>query len=213
MRTNDTWTRSTTAPIDMDTAFRYLKGLSTDEDDLIESWIQAAAEYWEEQAGRSIMIGSGEFWLDGFPVERKIEIPRPPLVEVTAVEYLNADGDWTSFSDGASPETVYWQSRTPAGIYARRGWIEPIDGQSWPIPLSQASAVKISYRAGYASTPSAVPELIKATLLRLVASFDQFRSDVHLSEGGRLDKVPFGVDQMIDPFKWSALPTQVLHWS
>ena len=46
----------------------------------------------------------------------------------------------------------------------------------------------------------------------LVAHFDQFRSEVHLSDRStKVEKLPFGAEQILRGFKYAALPSQVLH--
>lgn len=205
-------TPATALPFDVEYARLHIKAITDTEDALIEAWIHAAVQYFEEQTGRPIMRATWEYWLDAFPVETMIELPHPPLQSVLAVEYIASDGTLTSFGDGASPETVSWQAGSPAGTYARRGWVEPIYGATWPTTArAETGAVRIRYIAGYASTPADVPELIKAILLLIVAQFDQFRSEVHVSEGSRLERLPFGIDQMIAGFKYSSMSAQVLH--
>lgn len=203
-------TAPTLLPIDVFTAKTHLKSLVDEEDQLIEAWLEAAVQYFEEQTNRQIMRATWEYWLDAFPRERKIEIPHPPLVDVLSVSYVDAQGDLVAFQDG-SPSTNLWQAVTPAGVHGRRGWIEPVSGQAWPTARDEAGAVRIRYQAGYAATPSEVPALIRAALLLLVGQFDQFRSELHISEGAKLERLPFGVDQMLSGFKFSAYPSQVLH--
>lgn len=197
-------------PIDRAFAKRHLRSIGDAEDDLVDSWIMAAAQYFEEQSGRSIMRTTWEYWIAGVPIQGRIELPHPPLVEVLTVETLDTAGAYTSFTDGASPETEQWQAQAPAGLYAPRGWIEPLAGTLWPSAWGSPEGIRIRYTAGYAETSAEVPEMIKAILLKLVGSFDQFRSETHFSEGARVERLPFGVDQMISAFKYNALPSQVL---
>ena len=204
-------TPNTTLPITVDYAKLHLRAISAVEDTLIDAWIRAATQYVEEQTGRPIMRATWEYWLDSFPVEAKIELPHPPLQRVLAVEYINTGGVLTSFGDGASPETVYWQAGYPGGTYARRGWVEPIYNALWPTARVESGAVRIRYEAGYADDTTEVPELIKAALLMLVGQFDQFRSNTHSSDGGSAQAVPMGVDTFLAAFKYSAYPSQVLH--
>lgn len=203
-------TPSTTLPIDVEYARRHLRGITGSEDELVEAWILAAQQYFEEQTGRSIMREGWEYWLDAFPMECTIEIPRPPLVSVESVTY-GIDGVQTPWVDG-SPSTALWQATTPEGRYARRGWVEPLSGGMWPSLTSGGpGAVRIAFTAGYADNSGEVPEVIKAALLMLVSSFDQFRSETHFSEGARVELIPFGAEQIIDGFKKTALAAQVLH--
>lgn len=201
-------TPATVAPIEPYYAKQHLRSISDADDDLVDTWIMAATHYFEEQTGRPIMKATWEYWLDAFPIETKIELPHPPLVSVTSVSYIDSNGVLVTFDDGASPATNLWQVAAPAGVYARRGWIEPVYGSVWPLARTEAGAVRIRYIAGYADNSDEVPALIKQALLLLVAQFDQFRS--HTFEG-RVAELPFGVDEMIRAFKYSAYPSQVLH--
>lgn len=205
---------ATAPPVDLLMARAHLRALdiAPETDDLLtESWVLAAASYFEEYTGRPIMRQTFEAWLDAFPVETRIELPHPPLVEVVSVRYVSSDGTLTDFTDGASPESPLWETKAPSGLYARRGWITPVSGQSWPVARDESGAVRIRYRAGYASSAGQVPDIIRSALLLMVGSSDRFRAGLHISEGARVESLPFGVDQMIQAFKYTALPSQVLH--
>jgi uncharacterized phiE125 gp8 family phage protein len=197
-------------PISVDYAKLHIKAISDVEDSLVEGWIRAAAQYFEHQTGRAIMRSTFEYWLDYFPVQTRIELPRPPLQSVLSVQYISEDGTRISYGDGASPETVSWRAVYPQGDYAPRGWIEPIYGAVWPTVRTQTDAVIIRYEAGYAAAEADVPDLIKVALLKHVGAFDQFRSEMHVSEGSRLEQLPFGAEQIIDGFKHTSLGSQVL---
>ncbi len=193
----------------------------TDVDDvLIKVWIDAATQYFMEKSGRPPLTEVRELWLDAFPCGglwpfrpydvQQIELPHPPLQEVLAVEYLDSTGALVPFSDGASPETVFWQYGAPAGPYARRGWVRPIPGKSWPSAMADPAAARIRYRCGYGDTAEDVPELVRGILCYLVAHFDQFRGAVHEARRGQVLELPYGVQAMLDGFKGTALPSQVL---
>jgi uncharacterized phiE125 gp8 family phage protein len=203
--------RSEDLPIAVDYARRHIRGIASEEDDLIQGWIHAAAQYFEEQTGRPIMRSTWAYWLEAFPVATSIELPRPPLVSVESVQYIGSDGSFSDWVDG-SPSTALWEVVAPEGIHARRGWITPIGSGVWPTPgLIVPGAVRIAFTAGYAETAADVPDLIKAALLMIVGSFDQFRSEQHFSTGARVEEVPFGAAQILDGFKKTAMGTQALY--
>lgn len=175
----------------------HLRSVSGADDELLEGYVQAAAEWWQEQTGRPILHTVFELWLDGFPASAigptRIELPRAPLVSVSSVSSVDSDGTVVPFSDGASPETVSWRMVAPQGLYAGCGWVEPISGAAWPTPGYRSDAGRIRFTAGYAATADAVPALIRGHLLMLVQAMDQFRGPLHYSEGARVDKVPSDV--------------------
>lgn len=203
---------SSLLPFDTEWAKTHIRAISGSEDQLIEAWIKAAAQYFEEITGHQIMLATREAWLDAFPCETRIELPRPPLRSVVSLVYVSGDGTVINFSDGASPEVLSWQAKTPSGVPARRGWIEPLSGLSWPIARIETGAVRIQYTCGYAETTEEVPPLIQAAVALLVGHFDQFRSEVHLSDrSSKVERLPFGSEQIMRGFIHSAKASQVLH--
>jgi hypothetical protein len=93
----------------------------------------------------------GTCWQWGWPVSY-FNLPRPPLVSVTSIKYLDADHVEQTFSSAD-----YWVS----GV-GRTGRITLKNGSSWPTVGAYPDAVVIRFVAGY----SVVPEpLISAVLL------------------------------------------------
>jgi hypothetical protein len=142
-------------------------------------------------------------------MQARIELPHPPLQSVVSVSYLDGDGVLQSFDDGGSPATPLYAVSAPVGPYAARGWVEPLSG-SWPIAAERTGAVRIRYTCGYGDTPEDIPELARGVLCFLCGHFDTFRSAVHEGRHSQVIEVPYGVKMMLDGFKYSALPTQVL---
>jgi hypothetical protein len=90
-------------------------------------------------------------WQWGWPISY-FDLPRPPLVSVTSIKYLDADHVEQTFSSAD-----YWVS----GV-GRTGRITLRSGSSWPTVGAYPDAVVIRFVAGY----SVVPEpLISAVLL------------------------------------------------
>lgn len=194
----------------------HIRALGTADDALIAVFINAAASYFESQTGRQLLTATREVWLDAFPflgasgLDARIELPHPPLQSVVSVTYIDGDGVSQSFDDGASPPTPSYRISAPAGPYARRGCVEPTAGSSWPIARAETGAVRIRYTCGYGDTPDAIPELARGILCYLVGHFDTFRAAVHEARRGQVLELPYGVQMMMDGFKFSALPSQVL---
>lgn len=194
----------------------HIRALGNADDTLIAVWINAAASYFESQTGRQLLTATREAWLDGFPFlgadgrNARIELPHPPLQSVSGVTYVDGNGLVQAFTDGASPAANRFRVSAPAGPYAARGWVEPISGSVWPIARDESGAVRIRYTCGYGDTPDAIPELARGILCYLVAHFDTFRAAVHEARRGQVLELPYGVQMMLDGFKYSALPTQVL---
>lgn len=182
----------------------HIRSLGDREDRLVANSIGAASSYFEEQTGRQLCTSTREVWLDAFPFagragrRARIELPYPPLTQVVSVKYYDDAGVSQTFAD--------WRAVYPAGPYCRRGWVEPLAGTEWPVAADVSAAVQIQIVCGYGADESSVPPLATGILALLVAHFDQNRGAVNDSRG-TFAKVPFGVDDMMDGFKYTAYPT------
>ena len=191
----------------------HIRALGTADDTLTAVRIQAAASYFAEQTGRSPLTETRQAGLNAFPFvgasgsAARIELPHPPLQRVRSVEYIDGDGVLQSFDDGGSPATPYWRAVTYAGPYSRRGFVEPLYGRTWPTARAESDSVRILYDCGYSDTADDVPPLVKGILCYLVAHFDQFPS---ATQAATINTLPLGVQAMMDAFKYSAYPSQVL---
>ena len=187
----------------------HIRSLGTSDDALVTTYIDAAASYFENQTGRQLLTATREVWLDAFPalgasgMDTRIELPHPPLQSVVSVTYLDGTGVLQTY--GGSPTTI--NVRAPRGDYARRGWVEPAFGSVWPIAQAATGAIRIRYLCGYGDTPDTIPPLARGVLCYLVGHFDTYRSAVH---PGPAVELPFGMQQILSGFRYSALPSQVL---
>jgi uncharacterized phiE125 gp8 family phage protein len=193
-------------------AKEHIRSLGTSDDTLIQVYINQATSYFEEQTGRQLLTATREAWLNAFPFigasggYARIELPKPPLQSVVSVKYIDSAGTLQSYR-GGSPLADLFTISAPAGPYARRGFVEPIYGGVWPIARAQTGAVRIQYTCGYGTSMASIPPLIRGILCFLVGHFDTFRS---AGVEQAVSELPFGVTQMMDGFKYSALPSQVL---
>lgn len=186
----------TIEPIDLDEVKKALRFTATSEDTLIDGWISAARQYFEQESGRAAIDTLRERWLDVFPCQREIELPYPPLLDVVSVKYDDGNGDEQTLD----PET--YLVRAPAGPLCGRGRIALVSGASWPSTAGHAKAVRIRFRCGYGSATGDVPELAKSVLYMLVAHFHRFRS---ATTETAVSQVPLGVDMILKTFKYTAL--------
>lgn len=184
-------------------------GSSTSEDALLNGWITAARQMFEEWTGRQVMPATWALWLDDVPAVTQIELPYPPLAEVTAVTYLDSAGAVQTFA--SSNYTVV----APVGPRAAPGRIVLVSGVSWPSEVTQTpGTLRIEFVAGYVDptvspvSPN-VPALVKAALYLLVGQLHRFRTPTQEVRGTVID-VPFSLKVILDGLKYSAMPAQVL---
>ena len=193
-------------------AKQHIRSLGTADDTLIQVYINAATNYFEEQTGRQLLTATREAWLNAFPFigasggYARIELPKPPLLSVVTEKYIDSSGVLQSFR-GGSPIADLFTYKAPSGPYAKRGFVEPIYGGVWPTARAETGAVRIQYTCGYGTSMTSIPPLIRGVLCFLVGHFDTFRS---AGVEAAVSELPFGVTQMLEGFKYSALPTQVL---
>lgn len=198
-------------PISLEEAKLQIKSHSDADDSLITRWIKSEMQAFEEATGHQVMLARRVYLLDAFPAQSKIELPWPKLVEVESVEYKNADGDWVSFGDGASPETVSWQAQYPDGVPATRGWVEPKYGFQWPIARCESASVRITFICGYAEETADTPALIQSAIGFGVTDANRFRGGT--LAGTNVVALPLGIDAIYRKFKYAALQTVVLRTS
>lgn len=190
----------------------HIRALGSTDDALLSVYIDAAASYFEEQTGRQLLTATREVWLDAFPFVgasgsgARIELPHPPLQSVVSVKYIDSSGVLQTY--GGSPAT--FRTSAPVGDYAHRGFVEPTSGSVWPIARCETGAVRIQYTCGYGNTADDMPSLVRGVLCYLVAHFDTYRTPVQETIRGQILEVPYGVQMMLDGFKFSASPSQVL---
>lgn len=141
-------------PITLTEARLHCRIDSAAEDSLLQTWITAAREEAEVWTERTIPAQTWKLFLDRFPgydgrtpfgeslEARRIRLPRPPLVSVSSITYVDTAGDVQTLSS-----SLYLAStnREP-------GTIEPAYGQIWPTSRYQADAVRIQFVAGWPCT-------------------------------------------------------------
>lgn len=159
-------------PVTLAEAKTHLREDGSDQDSLITDLISAATEHAESFMGRALISRTLDYYLDTFPGDDEaIKLPLPPLIEVTGVFYIDADGVEQEFTDfevdtAGAPGRIYTGPNT-----------------DWPDPRVSANAVRVRYRAGYVDTdPSpntgSVPKDIKAAIKLIVGTLYENRETV-----------------------------------
>jgi phage conserved hypothetical protein, phiE125 gp8 family len=196
-------------PVSIEFVRDHVRAIDHSEDHLLELWIQAATQYFEAYTGRQVGLATREALFETWPGAMittpwrvpRIELPRPPLQDVVSITYMNSAGATVPFSDGASPETVYWTVEAPTGTYARPGWVSPVSGYTWP---TGGTGLRIRYLAGYGATEAEIPELVRGTICMLVSHFDRHRGD---DDDRASADLPKPLHALLEQFKYASLPS------
>lgn len=154
----------TAEPLDVPRALRHLRVDDVESVDEVSDLIAVARQHAEDRTERTLMPSTWTLRLPAFPVADggAIELLRPPIIGVTSVQYLDAEG--TLQTVAAADYVVDTQSEP--------GRLLPLAG-SWPATAAHPQAVTIVYTAGYANA-AAVPTPIKQWMLLAIGDlFEQ----------------------------------------
>ena len=154
-----------------------LLGVIAEARDIAEGWLR-----------RAIIEQTWRLTLDEFPDCDIIRLPRPSLLSVVSVKYLDESNELVTLDpDIYGVDTAEYSEL----IYLRYG-------QSWPSTLSERNAVQIDFVCGYGSSAAAVPRTVIAGLKLLVAELYENREPTNI--GNIINELPtlkrlFGLHQ------------------
>jgi uncharacterized phiE125 gp8 family phage protein len=157
-------TPPTAEPITRAAAKLQCRILHTEEDELLDSMIQAARAYIENKTWRQIVRATLRLTMDRFPRDRWILLPRPRLVSVTSIEYRSG-GAWVTLSP----------MRYEVDATGEPGRCR-VDASGWPSADDELGAVRITFVTGWLLEE--VPGPLKMALQLLVGGFYSNRDGI-----------------------------------
>lgn len=153
----------------------------TDQDDEIRVVIAAARRHAENLTGRAFMPRTLQLILDRWTTVcddngcwvTGIELPHPPLREVTSVTYIDQNGVQQTL---AADQYVVQDWREPARLV-------PAWQITWPAYRGLADAVRVNYRAGYDADGSpfdydALPASLRLWVRARISTFYENREQL-----------------------------------
>lgn len=164
-----------TFPVTLEEAKQHLRILGDDEDGYIKALLGAATEVAQSITGRQLEPATYDLHLNTFP-RGAIEIPRPPLVSVESISYIDPNGEEQEVT-GFEADTV-------------NGTVGPSYNSYWPATRATPNAVRVRFVAGYPTGET--PFSIRCAILLLVAGLYENRESetpekMHTNEAvGRL---------------------------
>lgn len=175
-------------PVTISELKQHLRILHATEDQLIERFGRLAREQVETELTRSLITQQWRMFLPRFPAGSIIELPRPPLVSVQSVTYLDSDGAVQTFAASS-----YRVLKGPHG-----GRIEKKSGIAWPATDTHGQAVTVEFTAGYGASAAAVPEAIRNAILMLAEHYYFNRGETSEMQ---LAKNPVAAARLLDPYR------------
>ncbi len=142
-----------------------LEDLEPTETAQLWSWIVAARRNIEQRLSVALVQQSWRLTLDAFPAgAAPITLPRPPLLSVTAVEYLDTAGATQTLDSSAFV----------LDVESRPGRIGPLAGTVWPRSAGQIASVRVTYVAGLDINNDELAEMLadlRSVMLLMVGDF------------------------------------------
>ena len=175
----------TEEPLTVEQVKDHLRVDGTDQDIWIEERIVAAREYCEGFQNRAYITQTWDLYLDWFSCgDCCIKIPKPPLVSVTSITYLDTAG--VSQTLAASTYKV--------DTVSELGRIALAYGQSWPSTYDEINTVVIRFVAGYGAA-AAVPKRVTQAMYLLIGHWFENRETV--LTGTISKEVEFSVESLL----------------
>lgn len=184
-------TAPSTNPVTLAEAKAHLSVDFSDDDDIINVFIEAATDYAQKWTGRAFVQQSLEYISSSFPADGDpIELPMPPLISVSGVFY-SQDGVETEVD---ASEYLVDAGSDPA-IISSLG--------AWPTLSGTVNKVIVRYAAGYLTddSPSVgdVPGSIRVAILLLVGTLYANRETVVV--GQVPIKMPWSAEQLLRQYR------------
>jgi uncharacterized phiE125 gp8 family phage protein len=125
----------------------------SDEDTLIEGFIQGVREATETYLGRALMTQTIRMVMDWWPGEM-VELPQPPLISVTSIQTIDEDDTATTYD---SDNYFVITEAIPGRIVIKQGASVPENTDRY------YAGFRITYQAGYGDADD-VPQQIKEAM-------------------------------------------------
>ena len=158
------------------------------EDTLIQPLIQAATEYLEAPSGvlgKAFLTQTWKLSTRGPDSDCRIYIPVTPVQSIEAISYFDSDNveQTLTISD--------------FHLYGDENWayLIPKDDLEWPELFDRLDALTITFKAGFGSSETDVPETIRQIVRLIVTHWYTNRSAVNL--GAIATEIPMAAESLI----------------
>jgi len=153
--------------------------------------VRSATEHIEHLTARQFVNATWQYTMDRFPVSGPIWIPKAPLVSVTSITYLDADGATQTVS-----ADVYQAVTTdmPGSIVLKYG-------KSWPAAREDTESITVTFVAGHGASRVNVPRVANLAIKRLATYWYWNPGMGEITGRGSRTITPIDVDTVIQNLK------------
>ncbi len=174
-------------PVEVQDAQDQVRVLHDQEATYLQRLLRRATRHCENITRRAFITQTWVLTLDGwddprYATCRVIYVPRPPLISVTSIAYLDSNGDSQTLS--SANYRVDTQSQP--------GRIEEAYSATWPTTRGVIGDVTITHTAGYGASGASVPDDIQHAVLIMAAAMHEHRE-------GEFE-TPRAVLDLLDPY-------------
>jgi len=165
-------------------------------DDEVTRLLAVATRQVEQVTGRALITQEWQLTAPRFSASplgsmcyqatAPLALPKPPLLSVEQVEYLDPQGDWQTLDE----------AQYEVDTSTLQGHIRPAFNCVWPAIAVHPVAVRISYTAGYGAAADVEPDIVMAILL-LAGHYDLNRE---ATTDRTMGELPFGVQALLAPY-------------
>jgi uncharacterized phiE125 gp8 family phage protein len=146
-------------------------------DSEVTTLVKTATEIFEEATWRALLTQTWRLTLNRFPCE--IVVPRPPLQQITSIQYVDEDGVLQTLAAGGYLVAADAEPAT----------ITPAYGEVWPTTRC----------AGYGDTPASIPEGVRQAIKLMIG--DWFKNREANISGTNIAPVPMGAQWLLAGYK------------
>jgi uncharacterized phiE125 gp8 family phage protein len=169
--------------IDLDTVKAHLRVDFSDDDTLIQAYVDAAVSHIDGprgSLGRAIWTQTLELRQNVFGTE--VRLPYGPVQSVTSIKYVDSDGAEQTLAEGQY-------------ILTNDGVVALAHNASWPTLRGDAEGVRVRYVAGFPT----VPQSVISAVLMMVAHWYSNRDAVVI--GQTAQEMPMGAQALLAQFR------------
>lgn len=174
------------------------------EDDLVTASIAAARRRVENHTHRALVTQQWRLELDRWPENSRIVLPKPPLMSVDSIEYVDLAGDTQTL------DPDLYQVMRPTGPTADRAEIIPAYLAVLPAMRCYPGSLIINFTAGYGSGGSPddsvanIPADVIAALKLLLGHYFENRQEVIV--GSTAAQLPAAVEALLSSYVSTVFP-------